>query len=139
MKYVVLMTDGENVRGRRIRDNRYDTLEWVETWAEYPMDWWRNNIDTTGQSRGNLTYYPNTTAQQDTWMQQTCTAAREAGMTVFTIAMGSTSHGETEMAKCASSSSHAFKTRFTSEDGDGGIDEIFEQIAKQITDLRLSL
>lgn len=141
VKYVVLMTDGENVRGYRLRrDNTYhlyDTIEEQERWAEYPMEWWRRNLGGY-VSTSSLVYYPTTAALHDQWMQSLCTLAK-AEMTIFTIAMGSTAHGEQEMLECASQPSFAYSTNFTNDANESGIDEIFEKIARQITALRLNL
>ncbi len=147
VKYVILMTDGENVRGHRIKPTHYNTVEWRQTWDTYPLDWWRNNVSTASRTpprRSVASFEVSNATVYDGWMQSTCKAARDAGMTVFTIAMGAGagSRGEQEMLKCASSPSHAFKTNFSNNPNDGeagGIDEIFDKIAKQITDLRLSL
>ncbi|WP_159087016.1 TadE/TadG family type IV pilus assembly protein [Loktanella sp. Alg231-35] len=138
VKYIVLMTDGENVRGRRVEDEHYDTYEWRATWSEYPMDYWRWNISSTSYGRDDLTDFPTTAALHDQWMQSMCDLADDY-ITIFTIAMGSTSHGEGEMLECASQPSFAFNTDLTSADGEPGIDEIFDKIAKQITALRLNL
>jgi len=147
VKYLVLMTDGENVRGRRIEDEHYwdgdanyTAYEWQEIWSEYGMTYWRDNIDTNGYSNGGLTDYPTTAELHDTWMQQLCDLAI-AEYTVFTIAMGSTSHGEQEMEECVEGDpdSIAYTTSLSGADGESGIDDIFDAIARQITALRLNL
>ena len=138
-KYIVLMTDGENVRGRRIENEHYNTYEWRKIWSEYPMDYWRNNIATTSYSANSLTDYPTTAAQHDTWLLSLCEEANNANIIVYTIAMGAPEHGAEVMRTCAGEDSRAFETTLTNEPGEPGIDEIFERIAAQITALRLNL
>lgn len=132
VKYLVLMTDGQNVAARRIRDDRYDSVEERIRWDTYNFVYWYNNFGGWG-GWNNYTTRAYTATQADTWMQSMCNAAKARNITIFTIAMGATSHGEDEMRECASTTAHYYET-----EGEA-LQEIFENIAKQITDLRLSL
>ena len=125
LKYVILMTDGENFSGPRIRPDFYDTA------AERIF----YDTNTVG---GSAKYTPHTSGQQDTWLQSLCGLAKQR-MTVYTIAMGAPPNGVTQMQNCASQPSFAFSTNFQTADGEKGIDEIFDEIAEQITALRLAL
>lgn len=135
VKYVVLMTDGENVAGRRLRPEAMDRFDIVpglgqvtfERWRQNsPLPWWEKRL-------GDLTYEPYSAAQNNIWMQQICTAAKQQNMIIFTIAMGAPAGGEAQMRACASSPAHYFETE------GGALNDIFDAIARQITDLRLSL
>ena len=110
----------------------------MKRWNTYNFNQWRYYQGGYGSSGNytstNSTVSPGYSASQaDNWMQSICGAAKAQNITVFTIAMGAGSHGEDEMRQCASTPQHYFET-----EGDALID-IFENIAKQITDLRLSL
>jgi Flp pilus assembly protein TadG len=139
VKYVILMTDGQNVSGRRIKPSYYDTgpyaFFWRKTLNEYSYRYWDANVrdHPAGQRPGlnGIGYTPNSAADANRQLSEICTEAKASpqNVTVYTIAMGS---GSSQMASCASDG-HYFQTS-----GDE-IDEIFETIAKQITDLRLSL
>lgn len=137
VKYIILMTDGQNVRGRRVRDDMYEQFFWRKTLTNHPYAWWWNNINDhpDGDRPGwdGIAEYPTTATEQDMWLQQSCTAAKDENVIVFTIAMGAGSAGESQMRQCATSNSHYFET-----EGEA-IDDIFSAIARQITDLRLSL
>jgi hypothetical protein len=137
-KYVILMTDGQNYAGPRMKDSYYADPFWRAAYNEYGINYWRNNIDNhpagTRPSTGNVLMTPHTRFQQDDLMQDICTAARaESKITVFTIAMGSTTWGETQMKICAQKAANYFETQ-----GDE-LAAIFATIASQITDLRLNL
>ena len=108
----------------------------IAYWAEnnYSYHWRRV------QWGWNWSYYRNlyteqfyTPDQGDTYMQSMCNAAKNQGIIIFTIAMGATAHGEQEMRSCASSTGHFYAT------SGAELVAIFEAIAKQITDLRLTL
>lgn len=131
LKYVVLMTDGENSRNNRLRDFAYNTPSKIAHWAEmnYLYFYYR---DSGYLDPSVYTYelYDEETA--DGWMQSVCSAAKDRGVIIYGIAMGAGSHGEDEMEQCASSPSHYYET------SGAELQDIFEAIAEQITDLRLT-
>lgn len=142
VKYLVLMTDGENVANRRLYEEYYDTTREVKEFRDHNFFRWV--YDVSPDRNRNRNYNFNTLVnhytrqeysanQADNWMQSMCTAAKDRNITVFTIAMGAPDHGAAEMKDCASTPGHFF------EDEGGALDDIFANIAKQITDLRLSL
>ena len=156
VKYVVLMTDGQNSDSSRVdHDDHYDTAQMVRLFNTYnfPFLWYTANYQSnalsaelnnipgkpfnggystvrTGLLSSDLAY---TADSADTLMQNMCTAARDQGITIFTIAMAAETHGQNEMRECASLPQFYFETE------GGSLVKIFEQIADQITDLRLSL
>jgi Flp pilus assembly protein TadG len=139
IKYVILMTDGVNVAGRRIKDEYYYDEDyaffWHKTLGEYPYNYWRNNIRDHPLGRdyrpnlGTIADNPGSAALQDSWLQDICDAAKDQEVIVFSIALGA---GSTAMQNCAS------PQRYYNADG-REIIEIFAAIARQIKDLRLSL
>lgn len=137
VKYIVLMTDGQNVNGRRLNTAYGDDFYYRRGLNENPWNYWRNNIQDhpsgNRPSLNNISIYPNSATQMNTWLQQSCQAAKDQDVIVFTIAMGAGSTGQSQMSQCASSENYYFET-----DG-GDISYVFEEIAALITDLRLSL
>ncbi len=137
VKYVVLMTDGQNVAGKRIRDSYYDTYAERLIWGTYPHAYWYkwNNYDDIEpviprESENTVSYTGYSATDANNQLDSICTAAKSQDITVFAIAMGS---GSSQMESCASSSAHYFTTQ-----GDE-LTAIFAAIAEQITELRLSL
>jgi hypothetical protein len=154
VKYVVLMTDGVNVAGKRLRrgtatghdadEDFYSTVTQRLIWSTYPHNYWESNYDDITDDYDNpfeidnswereendISYTSYTSGTANTQLDSICTAAKSQDITVFAIAMGS---GSSVMESCASSSAHYFTTQ-----GDE-LTAIFAAIAEQITELRLSL
>jgi Flp pilus assembly protein TadG len=144
VKYVILMTDGDNVAGRRIRSSYYDTNDysffWRQTLNEYPYSYWRNNQwrDSVPSHPLNerpgtdtISYRPYSAADANNQLKAICDAAKAEEIIVYTIAMGS---GSSQMQNCSTGEGDLYYQTSGDE-----IDEIFEEIAEKITDLRLSL
>ena len=136
LKFVVLMTDGENWAWRRLNTEYYNDFFWRKTFGTYGFDYWRNNVndhpDGNRPSLQAVSDIRQTDAQKDGLLQNICNAAKDQGITVFTIAMGAEENGEDQMRQCASSANHYFET-----EGDT-IVPIFKSIARQIRALRLT-
>jgi hypothetical protein len=139
VKYVILMTDGQNVAGKRIDPDYYDEVDERLTWAAYPHAYWErkyNDLDDPNFGNNSLsenqvtnTGYSATDANNQ--LDDICTAAKGENIIVHAIAMGS---GSSQMSSCASSvNGHYHQTQGAE------LEAIFEQIAEQITELRLSL
>jgi hypothetical protein len=142
IKYVVLMTDGDNVAGYRLRPSGYNTVQKRRYWANSSYNYWNirraaspfpgYTFETTGESA----------AQKDTLMQSICAAARDRGI-IYAISMREAlldvllnpilSSGSQQMQSCASSIENHFFETSASE-----VSDVFETIANQITALRLS-
>jgi Flp pilus assembly protein TadG len=143
VKYVVLMTDGDNVAGYRLRSSGYDSVLKRTYWANSSYNYWNSDraaspfpsytFETTGKSAG----------QKDTLMQSICTAARNKGIVIYAISLREAAldangdpiltSGAEQMQKCASSvENHFFETSAAE------VSSVFERIASQITDLRLN-
>ena len=137
-KYIVVMTDGQNFGVEELQADKYDTPSEIAHWAQFSFgdQWsWTRMARNEGYSSYESDYITDayTSTGADGYMDSICTAAKSAGIEIYGIAMGAPEHGQTEMAKCASSPGHYFETS-----GQELVD-IFEAIASQITDLRLTL
>ena len=139
-KYVVLMTDGVNDRSWRLYDWAYDTPSERAHWASENFPYYRAT-DLGWDSWNNWLYEHYNATIGDTHMAAMCTEAKSAerNIILYTISLGSSGdattdeHGWTQLRNCASSPNHFFKTSGQE------LVEIFEDIADQITDLRLTL
>jgi len=133
VKYVVLMTDGQNGRNNRLRDSVYETPSQRAHWANMNIMYF-NEFPLGYRNLSDYTYELYDADDADRYMQDICDAAKapERGIIIYGIAMGATEHGEQEMAKCASSPAHYYQT------SGAELEAIFEAIAEQITDLRLT-
>ena len=133
LKYLVLMTDGENQSSNRLRDWAYDSPSEIAYWDT--TNWWYF-VGTVGGWRGDITNSYTFTKYNQTlgnqYMQSMCNEARRLGVTVFTIAMDAKPDGQTQMSQCATDPSFYYET------SGAELTQIFEAIAKQITDLRLT-
>ena len=136
LKYIVLMTDGDNTDMQDIKKSSYNEAREIHrlgTWAR----WSRDNVETI-----------TTGTEQDTLLQQICTEAKDAGVIVYTITMTSdslpldddgaidraaASRGQKQMHDCATSPSHFYSSQ------NQDLSAIFDSIAEQITELRLNL
>ena len=137
-KYLVLMTDGQNSRSNRLRPEHYDTPSEIAHWANENF-WYFIATDTGWDSSSNWRTQVQTPALGDQYMASMCTAAKAKDIIVYTISLGSSDdptadqHGWDQMEACASTPNFFFKTSGTE------LVQIFEDIAEQITDLRLTL
>jgi hypothetical protein len=143
IKYVVLMTDGDNVAGYRLTDSGYNSVEKRTYWANSNYRYWNRNRAASPFPDNNFRTTGRSAAQKDTLMQLICTAARNRGTIIYAISMRETelddqgdpivTTGAQQMQGCASSiENHFFETNAAD------VSDVFETIANQITDLRLS-
>ena len=130
LKVVVLMTDGENVDTYRIQDWAYDSNSEEAHWDNYPL-WYYLYRYVNSRNRGYYYYRKYSAGQADQMLDNICDAAKDAGITVFTIGFEVTNYSAGVMQNCASSPSHFFRVEGTE------ISEAFNAIARQIHQLRL--
>jgi Flp pilus assembly protein TadG len=120
-KIMIVMTDG---------DNTYTTNTSHYNDSAYgPYGFLRNN-------RLNLSKTTSTTVKdkQDTLTQEACTNAKNAGITVYTVAFQVTASATKTMLKtCATSSAYAYTAESNSE-----LLAAFQTIANQISRLRIA-
>tara|TARA_R110002111_G_scaffold139765_1_gene205500 strand:+ start:108 stop:1652 length:1545 start_codon:yes stop_codon:yes gene_type:complete len=152
-KVIVLMTDGQNSNSQRLLPPYYDSETEIEYWAantfwygarnkygvSYPNQ--LGSLSNPNQS-GKLTYRRfiqngnndgKGGSDGDALMQNLCTAAKDKKVIIYTVAVEAGAFGAGEMAKCASGPEFAFDVT-----GDQ-LKATFGNIARQITELRLSL
>ena len=143
-KVVVLMTDGQNSNSERLNTEFYNSPSDVAHWAAY--NFWVSANKHFGigypNQLGTLTYRRfikngnndgKGGSDGDLLMQQLCTKAKNKEVIIYTVAVEAGSFGAGEMAKCASGPEFAFDVT-----GDQ-MKATFGNIARQITELRLSL
>ncbi|MBS8228882.1 TadE/TadG family type IV pilus assembly protein [Vannielia litorea] len=130
LKVVVLMTDGENVDTYRIQDWAYNSNSEYAHWNNYPL-WYYLYRYVNSRNRSQYYYRKYSAGQADNMLDNICDAAKDAGITVFTIGFEVTNHSAGVMRSCASSPSHFFRVEGTE------ISEAFSAIARQINQLRL--
>ena len=142
LKYLVLMTDGYNDDSKRLRDEYYDDPSERYYWATHNLSWakldnrWNApGINESDYRKPELFY---TKLQGVGYMSSMCEKAREAGITIYAISMSGddtssdAAAGRSAMAACAGDANNFFAT------SGAELEQIFDQIARQITDLRLT-
>lgn len=114
-------------------------MTWQEVWAEMTVDRFiedirsrADGINQTNDSIRDEIVYEREGAWKNNRTNQICTAAKNAGVTIFTIGMDTYGLGDTTLRNCASST-----TTFYDIDG-LDIAKAFEAIARQINQLRLT-
>ena len=131
-KIIVLMTDGENDKSMRLQDSVYSTANHYAHWASHNFQYFRYR-EIANENDANWFYQKYDKTTGDRYMGQLCDLAKENGVIIYTVAVEATANGQKEMAKCASSNAHFFNA------SGADLETIFGAIAKQITELRLSL
>lgn len=146
-KVIVLMTDGQNSSSARIMPDYYKNPNDRAHWAEFNLAYSLKEhmgYSWPGASNGVVTYQKykdnnsSTTSagtNGDDLLLALCTAAKAKpyNIIIYAVAVEAEPHGRTVMSQCASSASHYFPVS-----GDL-LKSTFENIARQITELRLSL
>ena len=118
-KIMIVMTDGENTHAYSSNMNK---AYWYVAYG-YPY-----NGRLTGTSTSALK------AEMNTRTLTTCTNAKAAGIVIYTIGLSSPNSTTTNMlTSCASDSSKAYFPTAASE-----LDAVFEDIANQLSNLRLA-
>lgn len=131
MKVVVLMTDGENTETRRIKEFAYDTPDMRAFWANYNLVNVETSIDYNIRDELYEIAYTGETA--NTLLQNICTAAKDAGILIYTIGFEIEDSEAVHMENCASSASHFYRVEGLQ------ISDAFKSIARELKQLRLTL
>ncbi|MCB1332425.1 MAG: VWA domain-containing protein [Roseivivax sp.] len=130
-KHIVLMTDGMNDKSFRIQNWAYNQPSMVEHWANNNL--WYFNVNNVTDGWNWDDFY---TQRYDRWygnalLDRICDAAKEDGITIWTVAFETDSNGSQVLEQCASSPSHHF-------DASGAeLSDVFYSIARSINQLRL--
>lgn len=131
MKVMVVMTDGENTETKRIKEFAYDTPDMRAHWARMAIDDFEDDVESSLEASLFTTYY--SPALADTLMQNICTAAKNAGILIYTIGFEVNDDSAEELEDCASSPSHFYRVEGIQ------ISDAFSSIARQLKQLRLTL
>jgi hypothetical protein len=114
-------------------------LTWPEVWALASVNWVSNNLvrGMTGSSQAANTWYNTVvstyqSADKNNRTQSICTAAKTAGVTVYTIGFETDATGDATLSACATSPSHFFHASGTQ------ISDVFAAIASDISKLKLT-
>ncbi|MFT5866153.1 MAG: Flp pilus assembly protein TadG [Gammaproteobacteria bacterium] len=131
-KVIVLMTDGQNSYSPRLVNSQYNSATEYDRWATKNLFYYLSQIGQVGyHSYYWYKKYTNTTS--NFYLQQLCTSAKNNGVIVYSVAVEAPADGIVQLAECASSAAHFFNVS-----GDE-LETVFGAIAKQVTELRLSL
>lgn len=130
IKAIVLMTDGENSSTKRISNWAYENASHRNHWKNYNFSWYLEN-HVQPQQRDRWYYTRTNTVQADNLQDKICSAAKEAGIIVWTIGFEVNDTAATKMRNCASSPSHFYRV------SGAGISDAFKAIASDINELRL--
>ena len=114
-KYLIIMSDGENVYGENAyRENKYQAYGWA--------------------SDGRISGSYSTQKEMDKRTLEACQAAKAAEVVVYTIAYGNIGAKTTEMLRtCATLPENAFTPQSTSD-----MVEVFKRIAAELNTIRLT-
>lgn len=115
-------------------------IPYVTLWKDYTVSWVAMKIysralhgsTTSGHNTWFNTFVEQVYSEKNTRLNTVCTAAKNAGITVFGIGFEAPSNGRTAVQNCATSPAHYF-------DASGiEISTVFRSIASQISQLRLT-
>ncbi len=138
-KYVVLMSDGQNDNSNRLHSWHYDSPSERAQWAQTNLPYFRQS-NLYYSSYSNWRYRKYDADIGDTYMTAMCNAAKAPGrdIIIYAIAMGTDNdaiedaRGKGQLSACSSGPGFYYET------SGAELVQIFEDIAKQITDLRLT-
>lgn len=130
-KVMILMTDGENTY---YPSSSSSDMNGTQYYMPYGFAW--NNLAHLPNGRlGTLAYDTKTNmqAKMDTKTVDTCTKAKEAGITIYTIGLQPPNNTTINMLKaCASETSMAYFPTDPSQ-----LNSVFSKIAEQLAQLRI--
>jgi len=112
--------------------NTFTRLSWEEAWGLMSIEYYQS-IMGSGADSDWTNYSARTGNQADTLMSNSCTEAKNRGITVFTIAFEAPSNAQSQLRNCATSTNHYYDAQGTS------ISTVFSSIATTIQKLKLTL
>ncbi|EBA01926.1 hypothetical protein RB2150_00467 [Rhodobacterales bacterium HTCC2150] len=110
----------------------FENLSWEEAWGLMSIEYYESVMGSGAATDWGSTS-ARTGSQSDTLMSANCTAAKDRGITIFTIAFEAPSNAETQLNNCATSDNHYYDAQGTS------ITSVFSSIATTIQKLKLTL
>lgn len=109
---------------------------WPQVWARWTVYYVARNLYATPLGQSTSTWQANFTdyvaSTKNSRMQEICTAAKNAGIVIYSIAFEAPTGGQTQLKACATSDAHYFNAAGTE------IATVFSAIASQISYLRLT-
>lgn len=111
-------------------------LTWPQVWARWTVYYVARYLyaaplgQSTSTWQDNFTDYVSST--KNSRLQQVCTAAKDAGIVIYSIAFEAPTNGQTQLKACATSDAHYFDATGVE------IATVFSAIASQISYLRLT-
>lgn len=131
LKTVVLMSSGENLPSIRIKADKYDTPSELVHWSRNNLFYYLDkHVDPSEHHEWYEQEEDRTSGEA--LLTQICTAAKNKGIVIFTVAFDSDDPFAHVLESCASSPSHFYRVY-----GDELVDALF-QIGSQVTRLRLT-
>ena len=130
LKFIVLMTDGANTGGYRIKNGEYNHEGGYPSLRQANANYWNShNVPWSYSHLENRV----TNGQGDTRLQTICTNAKDAGIIIFTIGydVEVDSNPYTQMRTCASSFGHFYNVETDN------LNVAFSSIAQTIQKLKL--
>lgn len=119
-------------------------LDWSEVWRYLSVGWVAEQLyglsGVTNTAAGDAwdqfrAKYPSSPTVMDNLLQTNCTAARTAGMEVYGIAFSAPPEGQTQIRGCSSEPKENY---YFEPNSNEDLIAVFEQIATQVQDLRLT-
>ncbi|MBL4806240.1 MAG: hypothetical protein JKY31_03015 [Rhodobacteraceae bacterium] len=135
LKFMILMSDGDNTWHRVMKDSDYAHYSHTETYSQRNADYWDDhNMPNWNSGSHNNSAMTINSNEGDARMRDICTASKAQGIILFTIAfqVSAGSRAYRELSSCATSPSHFFHVEGLS------LDETFETIAATIQRLKLT-
>lgn len=106
-------------------------MSWEEAWGKMPANWYDN--ETGGSAFSDLVYNSSrSTNEADAVMSASCTAARNAGVVVYTIGYQTNASTSAKLEACATTAAHYYDAAGTQ------ISTVFAAIAASIQKLKLT-
>ncbi len=137
LKFMVVMSDGANTSELLVPHKIYNVWHTYSAYTQKNADYWDQYYADGAITDSNGNYLPNVVRtsgdEGDVRMQNICTAAKNAGITIFTIGtdIDPNSNAYTQMLNCASTPGHFYAV------GAADLGAAFASIANTIQKLRL--
>ncbi|NCO16777.1 MAG: hypothetical protein GW902_06055 [Alphaproteobacteria bacterium] len=111
-------------------------LTWQQVWASLSVPYVAANLYSPAMggaaSAWKSAFVATISAVKNSRLQKVCTAAKDAGITVFTIGFEGSASGRSQLRSCASNSANYFEAEGAS------ISEAFRSVSGQLSHLRLT-
>ena len=111
-------------------------LTWQQVWASLSVPYVAANLYSPAMggaaSAWKSAFVATISAVKNSRLQKVCTAAKDAGITVFTIGFEGSASGRSQLRNCASNSANYFEAEGAS------ISEAFRSVSGQLSHLRLT-